>query len=150
MNDSTPTANEKFVINAVRAMMKGDADTFFDAFSEDVVVIEPASLPYGGAYQGRDNFRALFGELYRLWDDWNVTVEDSTSNGDLVYLMVRFEATARATGTRVAFPIVEIWQVTDGQAVFLQPIYGDTALALEALGVGPKKQDGLVDVRFKR
>lgn len=136
------TANEAFVLQAAQAMLAGDAETFFDAFADDVLIVEPASLPYGGTHRGRDAFRRIFAELHRLWVDWDVAIEDVASHDDRVYLMIRFEATARATGKRVAFPIVEVWRVVDGRALSLQPIYGDTALALNALGVAARDQEG--------
>src|SRR5262245_44194167 len=56
-----------------------------DLFDPDVVVHEPASLPYGGIYKGRDEFLGLMGPAMGLhFDAPNIRLERIVADEDNV------------------------------------------------------------------
>ena len=56
-----------------------DVESLARAFHADVVVHEPASLPYAGDWKGLEGIAALLGRMRDVWSD--MTVEDDGARG---------------------------------------------------------------------
>ena len=102
-------------------------------FDENVELIEADTLPYGGVFRGRENVRKAVLTVMELWDNIALDIHVLTAGDDYVIAYGQFSATARATGRKVTFPLAEVWRLRGGKVVFLNPVYGDTGLACEAL-----------------
>jgi ketosteroid isomerase-like protein len=92
------------------AAAAGDMGTLAEVMAPDVVIQEPPFLPYGGCYQGLQEFGGVFGEALKVIDLsrlelQSLTVEDGNAFGVVTVPLVSGEGEAR---------IIEHWTVTDG------------------------------------
>ncbi|MFC5853687.1 nuclear transport factor 2 family protein [Streptomyces chlorus] len=101
--------------------------------ADDFVALEPASLPYGGAYHGPtgllDMLRAV-NSVVRL-DIEDIRLSDA---GDLVMARVEVTLVVRDTGERLRTRIVELYTVAEGSIRKLDVFYHDTAAVHRLLG----------------
>jgi ketosteroid isomerase-like protein len=91
-----------------------DLATVTGLVADDVVVGEPASLPYGGIFEGRD---AFVGELLpAIVTDFDLEVGDVTvyAGGDRAAAQMDITFIAKRSGARVTMPYVEVYTVRDG------------------------------------
>jgi ketosteroid isomerase-like protein len=102
-------------------------------FHPDVVVHEPASLPYAGDWRGLDGVAALIGRMGETWADMKVEDVTVAAAGDVVLLSCKLDLTSRASGRTLTQPFAEVLRFRDGRLVEGTPFYFDTAALLEAL-----------------
>jgi ketosteroid isomerase-like protein len=96
------------------------------AFHPDVVVHEPATLPYPGDWRGHDGVGALFRRMREVWSDMRVEDMHATRDGDRVYMTCTIHLTSRATGASTSQPFAEILRFEDGRLIEGTPFYFDT------------------------
>ncbi|MEE4201343.1 nuclear transport factor 2 family protein [Erythrobacter sp.] len=113
---------------------RGEWDVIEPHFSDDLVIHEPASLPYGGEWRGRDALRRLYAHVMEYWEDPEVVVEAITQGGDHAVAVLSFAMTARSTGRRIATHVTEVSRMEGGKLAEMRIHYFDTAALLEALG----------------
>ncbi len=58
---SVTETNRRIVTEMYEAGQRGELETFFGHVADDVVLTEPAYLPYGGTYRGAGAVREVFG-----------------------------------------------------------------------------------------
>ena len=95
-----------------------DVEALAKAFHSDVVVHEPASLPYPGDWKGLEGVGALFGKMREVWSD--MRVDDLTA--------------AREGDTAITQPFVEVLRFQDERLIEGTPFYYDTSEIVSALG----------------
>jgi uncharacterized protein len=121
--DRTRSVIEQFYDHSLRADLEGLAKVLHS----DVVVHEPASLPYGGAHVGRDEVLQLMAQLHSLIDLDAVVVGDVLVNSEraAAFLELPFDVGDSATNQKVS--VVETFVIRDGLIVEITPYYYDTA-----------------------
>lgn len=100
------------VLDATAAL---DADRLAPLIHDDVEVIEPLSLPYGGIYRGK---QAFFEELFPpLTEPFEVGMEDGVLMEGATAVASRMTVvfTSRRTGRTIRMPYVEVYEVADAQ-----------------------------------
>jgi ketosteroid isomerase-like protein len=131
---STATRPTQEVIEAFYAgALRGDVAAVSTVLHPDVVIQEPASLPYGGDHKGREAALALLGTLFAGVDRDAVVIEHLVC-GDraaAAMLSVPFRA---ATGPAATMLVCETFEVSDGLITRIRPYYFDTAALLAAMG----------------
>lgn len=113
------------------AMRSTDPAAPAASFSEDVVVVEPPSLPYGGTTTSRDAFfEKVFGYTSRRA---SFRVETSEVFGDGARLAGHFTATftANVSGETVVVEQTEIYEVADGVITRIEVFQHDTPALVE-------------------
>lgn len=113
---------------------KGDLDGFLADFDGDSVMIEAESLPYGGAFRGRDAIKAAIESVFGYWRDFAYEVEAIADSEEWVMAYGRFRATSVKTGQQIDVPLAEVWRIRDGKVALIHPVYSDTKLAVDLLG----------------
>jgi ketosteroid isomerase-like protein len=116
------------VLDAVAAL---DADRLAPLIHDDVEVIEPSSLPYGGTYRGKQAFfEELFPALtgpFEMGTEDVVLLEGATAAASRMTVLF----TSRRTGRTIRMPYVEVYEVADAQVrkleVFPQDVTALTA-----------------------
>lgn len=109
------------------------AERWVDVFADDVVVIEPASLPHGGRHRGLDQFRALQAAMRELWDQRIEAADYWQCAEDRVTLRIVIRWTARSTGRSVVLPMVDLLRFRDGRVVEVEAFVHDTKGLLDTL-----------------
>ncbi len=107
------------------------------AFHSDVVIHEPASLPYAGDWCGLDGAAALIRRMGETWSGMSVDKLEVAGTAESVFLGCRLRLTARSTGVSVEQPFAERLRFKEGRLIEGTPFYFDTAeLAAALTGVG--------------
>ncbi len=101
-------------------------DLLVRAFHPDVVIHEPASLPYPGDWTGVAGVRALLRKMNETWSDMSVDGMRTAATGDTVLLTCTLRLVARASGAIVTQPFAEALRFKDGRLLEGTPFYFDT------------------------
>ena len=83
-SDSLSSRNREFVRRMYAAAGEGDMEFLLSCMHEDVVVVEPSFLYYGGRYEGRDAFVNLLEVIGRNLDVASVTIDSVIADGETV------------------------------------------------------------------
>lgn len=106
--------------------------------SPDLVISEPASLPFGGEYRGRDALLRLFTVVMAYWNDPQVTVDAIVGDDDRAAVFLTFTMTSKHTSRTFTQTVVESARSKDGLVTEMRIHYFDTAeVAREAGPVRP-------------
>ena len=85
--------NAKEVVQGMyAAAARGDIEAFVGAASEDLVLEEPAFLPFGGTYHGREGFAAMLTKAATVLDVSSLTVDHIIAEGDQAFGVIRVRA----------------------------------------------------------
>lgn len=107
-------------------------------FAEDVVLHEPASLPWGGTHEGLNRVKRMFVGMALApagaapMDAAQMVVERIAGDGDEVAVSLRFPFTSLATGELVDSGAVEWFSLRDGKVTEVRAVYLDTAALVAA------------------
>ena len=71
---------------------RGDLEGLMASVADDVVIVEPSFLPYGGEYRGKEGMAAVFGEVAKVLDPAGMSLEHLVAGGDTVYAKIRVPA----------------------------------------------------------
>jgi len=95
-------------------------------FHPEVVVHEPASLPYAGDWTGLAGLGALFRKMQRVWSDMRIEGLEAVRSGDTVFMACTLHLTCRCGGSAIRQPFAEVLRFRDGLLVEGTPFYHDT------------------------
>ncbi|CAD5299340.1 conserved hypothetical protein [Bosea sp. 62] len=112
---------------------EADLDLLATAFHPDVVVHEPASLPYAGDWRGLGGIGRLFRTMREIWSDLSVDGLQPAKTGDTVFMSCTLRLTARINGRTITQPFAEVLRFEDGRLIEGTPFYFDTAAIRAAL-----------------
>ena len=131
-------ANRTLVRRAYDLFAEGKIDEFVVMLDDDFAIHEVGSLPYGGVHRGRAGFQALMAELSsNWWQSITFDVETIAAAGDRVIAYGVMTLTGLTTGFTVHMPAAELWTLKSGRVCELRILYGDVALANQAMGYQP-------------
>lgn len=106
----------------------------WDNFTEDYEITEPASLPHGGVYKGREEWAKMNATMRSLWAQKVVPLHVwDVPEDDLIILYSEMEWTARATGKTVSFPAVELLYYTNEKISKVEMFLLDSQIILDTL-----------------
>lgn len=111
----------------------GDVGQLAEAFHRDVVIHEPASLPYAGDWRGLEQLAALFRKMREVWSDMTVDELEAARDGDTLFMRCTLSMTCRANGRRIVQPFAEALRLKNDLLVDGTPFYFDTAEIVAAL-----------------
>lgn len=146
---SPGTLLERFIEAEVRYFRSQDqefpAEEFLDV---DFVLHEPESMPYGGAWRGRDGFKQF---LRMMVDTWSVMgPKDSPElieHDDTIVVLGVLDARARVTGATVQTPFCQIVRARHNKIADIRMFYWDTQAVNTALGHRPEGPSTPADER---
>lgn len=127
-------SNSERVVEAYRALERGDVDAAQALLAPDVELRDRAESPDPKVYRGREGFAASVDESLESFDELRFVPEQAFEHGDHVVVVVAMSGRGRASGVPVEERIAHLWTVRDGIATRLQA-YTDPADALEAAGL---------------
>jgi len=109
------------------------ADALFD-FNE-LVMTEPAGLPYGGSYRGKKGLLEGIAAINAVWKRVHFTDLHYSVGEDLAIVHFTMSAISRATGKELSMPVCEVWRFRDGMVVEVAPFYWDTHAVRGIIGL---------------
>ncbi len=101
--------------------------------SPDLCVLEPAGLPYGGAFRGEKELAELDRIYNEIWSHSTNRRLRYIENGDFVICYLEGHYTSRATGRTASTKITEWWRLDGEMIVEIDIFYQDVAKLLEAI-----------------
>jgi len=99
----------------------------------EIVLEQPASLPYGGEWHGHDGLRRWLEAMDAAWSAVEVADPLIAEAAGSVIVQAEFRATARKSGRTVAMPICEVVRFEAGLPIGWRVFYFDTASLLRPL-----------------
>ena len=111
----------------------GKIEKWVDLFADDIVLVEPESLPHGGRHWGLEAFSAVQAAMGELWDQRIVDVDYWQGAENLVTLRIVIRWTAWATGRSVVLPMIDLITFRDGKIAEIEVFLLDTKAVLDTL-----------------
>jgi uncharacterized protein len=109
-------------------------DALPDVLDEQFTILEPVSLPYGGAHHGVDGYVALMEQIIATFELEFQPHGLYALDEHKVLLHMDVTFTARATGRRITLPVVELLDVVGARVRRSEVFISDTAALLATLG----------------
>jgi hypothetical protein len=114
------------------------AQSWTELFDQDIVLVEPSSLPYGGVHHGIDAFHKVQAGMRELWEQRIEGTEYWQCAPVRVTLRIVIRWTARASGRSVVLPMIDFIQfggadINGGKIVGVEAFIFDTAALLGTL-----------------
>ena len=131
------TESIQVIKDAYAAFGRGDLDAILAACADDVdwsVETQSDAAPWYGARTGREAVATFFEDIGKAIDitDFTPLTFAGNDDGD-VFSIVRWEWTARATGTTASMHLHHWWRIRDGKISYFRGAE-DTPTTLAALG----------------
>ena len=121
------------VRRAYEANARHDVEGMLALFLDDIEIVEPESLPYGGIYHGKTAVYRLREGLMAAWSGFVCEVLEYTVRDDVVVAIIAVDAVARKSGRPIVLRIAERWEVLNGRVKRITPFYFDTHAVRQAL-----------------
>ncbi|WP_422061872.1 nuclear transport factor 2 family protein [Sphingopyxis sp.] len=110
------------------AVARGEWGVVADFMADDLVIHEPASLPYGGEWRGRDALQKLYAHVMTFWEDPVVKWQELVGGEKYAVALLHFTVTAKSSGKRFETHIAEVTEFDDaGKMASMRIHYFDTA-----------------------
>ena len=122
----------------VESVVKGGGDLMahpaMQLFDPECVLEEPAEIPDGATYHGREGIARFFQGVYReVWDEWRIVPTEIISGPDGVFAAVHNSGRSKS-GAEVEMQVFQTFRFRDG--MISQATAGfDRAEALKTVGL---------------
>jgi len=97
---TTTDANKAFIARMLSE--KKRLEDFPDRFSPELVMIEPATLPFGGTYRGLQEFQRFYPDVRRYYDFETWRVLGVYGDGDTVFATTQVNVAGTSTVMYIA------------------------------------------------
>ncbi|PKO49447.1 MAG: nuclear transport factor 2 family protein [Betaproteobacteria bacterium HGW-Betaproteobacteria-4] len=128
MNLLESQASKQTVLDMYCAASNGDFAKALSFMSDDIAIVEPPYLPYGGTYRGKAEFLQLLEKIEEHLVLATTKMESIVAEGDTVFVCL--EIGDRKTGKLLQ--LVERSIVHDGKIVEIKLFYFDAGAMIEA------------------
>ncbi|MGH8999611.1 MAG: nuclear transport factor 2 family protein [Acidimicrobiia bacterium] len=89
MTDLITERNRELIQAIYDAAVAGDMAAVLERLADDVVIHEPAFLPYGGVYRGKEAFGDLLGKIAKTYDMTKIRADYLVADGERVIGLLR-------------------------------------------------------------
>jgi hypothetical protein len=100
VNPTQTEANRAFVAEMLGE--KKRLEDYPDRVDPDLVMYEPLSLPFGGAYRGLDDFKRFYAKVRDFYDFDTWRLVDVVGDGDIVFSTSEVRIAGRETTMHIA------------------------------------------------
>ena len=118
--------DEESNIRTVKALYAatgtGDWPAAESMLTEDFLVTEAGTLPFGGVYRGRRALHELFMQVIPATGVTDLDIQQITAGGNTVVVLLDL-VLGDSPGVRV--PVAEVFQFRDGKVCEIKPYYFD-------------------------
>jgi ketosteroid isomerase-like protein len=132
------TAEDSRIAKVLAALQSGDGSQIQAICHPEMIVEDPASLPYGGVYKGFEGMIECAGKLFAAVVDCKIETLEIIGDpgGDAFVLRQRLTGRAARSGRPIDTTILEHYAFRDGLLVSIRPYYWDTKAMAEILAGG--------------
>ena len=135
-DEATAARNRRILMEALDALVAGDADAFWSIFDADVVFYEAPCLPYGGAHEGLEATQQAFTRMGQAYSHMRAEMEAVLAARDIAILYQTITFKVRANGETGSLPVCEMYRFRDGKVVEWRALYFDSNMVAQALTRG--------------
>ena len=125
-------------LEASRAMYahvaRGEWDAVETFMADDFVIHEPASLPYGGEWRGKDALKRLYAQVMGYWTEPRVAWRELVGGEDYAVAILTLSAGVPGGNERFTAEIAEVTRFEGGKMAEMRIHYFDTAALVDKLG----------------
>jgi len=128
------------ILERLRAFYQGlvvgdlaPADALFNF--DDLIMVEPEGLPYGGTYRGKQGLLDGISAINAVWKRIRFSDLRYSVGDDLAIVHFTMSAISRATGKELSTPVCEVWRFRGGKAIEVAPFYWDTHAVRGVIGL---------------
>ena len=133
--NETARQNRQAIIDAYKAILKGDEAALIRLLDPNVLFVEAAGLPYGCEYRGVEGVQKGVEGMFGAWSKLRVVIEECVAGSDLVIAYMTMKATSRKTGKVYDGYTAELFRFKNGKITEWRPIYWDTHAVRVACGL---------------
>jgi ketosteroid isomerase-like protein len=133
---SAPVDPDSAIGRLLASLASHDGEKIRAICHPDLVVEDPASLPYGGVYRGFEGMLEVAGKLFAEIADCRIETEGVIGDPDGAEFVLKQHITGRAvrSGKPVDTHVLEHYSFRDGLLIGIRPYYWDTKAVAELLG----------------
>jgi ketosteroid isomerase-like protein len=119
--------NVEIVQRLYEAFARRDVPEILSRLAPEVEISQSTDLPWGGVYQGADQFGLFFRNLTQHIHS-TLVFERYLDSGDHVVAIGRTQGTVAATGHPFDVPIMHLWRLREGKVLSFQPYIDNPAM----------------------
>ena len=133
---SAVLSDDPRIIQLLTALASKDPAEIEALCHPDLVLEDPASLPFGGRYKGFAGMCELAGQLFAAIADCRIETLSvmRAASGDEFVLRQRLTGRAARTGRSIETEILEHYVFRDDLIAAIRPFYWDTRELMDLLG----------------
>jgi ketosteroid isomerase-like protein len=124
------TSSPQTVQSIYQALTQGSLAKVLMLLSEQVVLHQATSLPYGGTFHGREGFIASLTLLSSTWETYRKTPQLFLANGDDIAVLGELQAKGHGIVKGLITPFTDHWKLWDGKVIEIRLFDWDTAQLL--------------------
>jgi uncharacterized protein len=116
------------------AFARRDLDAALEMMDPEIEAHDAPEVPDAAVHRGREAVRRDWEQMFDLFEDFTIDVEDLFDAGDELVVFLRLSGRGRESGAEVDARMAHIWTIREGRAIRLRQ-YLNRAAALEAAGL---------------
>jgi ketosteroid isomerase-like protein len=125
--------NRENLLVAFDCLVKGDKEPFWALFDPDMSFHEADCLPYGGSHYGLAVSQKAHGQVYELFDQIHIDLEQVMAAGDVAIAYCTMRYRVRKNGRTGEFTLAEVYRFRAGKVIEWRIHYFDAAKVAEAI-----------------
>ncbi len=106
----------------------GDRQGAYSLLSEDFILIQAASLPYGGEYVGVSGLNDFFEKFSEFWKEFKTLNTDYYFSGNKIFAISKIRGVILKTEKIIETEMIQVYAVHNQKLTSAQPFYFDTKL----------------------
>jgi ketosteroid isomerase-like protein len=126
--------NEERLLAAYARFNSGDKEPSLDNWHEDAEYVASSDDPDSDIHRGIEAIREQFARWVEAYPDLRVEPLEVKSNGDMIFVWVRFIGHGAASGLPIDMELAHVCTVRDGKTIRLVE-YTDQQDGLKAVGL---------------
>lgn len=112
-------------------LAEGDRQGAYSLLSDEFVLKQAISLPYGGEYVGVSGLNAFFKKFSSYWREFHTLRTDYYASENKVFAISHIRGVIHRTGKMIETEMIQVYTIDNQQLTSAQPFYFDTKLLTE-------------------
>jgi uncharacterized protein len=127
--DQSRTETTRQVVQTlINAAKSGDDELLLSCYDDDIVVYEPSFLPYGGVYQGIEEFKGLWVQLVKYTDPSTIDMGPMIVDGERAVC----QWTVKTRDPESECNMCEIYEVRNGKITEIRIFFNEAGSLISA------------------
>jgi ketosteroid isomerase-like protein len=122
----TQQRNLEIVMTMAENGIKGRWDIVRQFVADDIVLRVPESLPWGGERHGWDGYQSALTIMGGFFAELDYSDTTFTPVDDSIVIRMNIFGRVAETGKAFSMPLLEVWQLRDGQVCDITAFFFDT------------------------